>query len=117
MMLLSGSGFQAPTSVVHAFNNRSGLGIHAELYDVPIVHDVLFALDAGLASRTNRSHGAERHQVVEGDDFGLDEVILEVRVDLASRLGRSGPTVDGPGSCLLRARGEERLEAEGVEPD
>ena len=42
---------------------------------------------------------------------------LEVGVDHPGRLGRGVADVDGPRPRLLRAGGEEGLQAEGGEPD
>ena len=62
-------------------------------------------------------HGAELHQVVEGDHLGLDEALLEVGVDHAGGLGSGGALADRPGPRLLGAGGQVGLQAEGVEAD
>src|SRR5258707_10216393 len=50
-------------------------------------------------------HRAGGHQVVVGDDLGLDEAALEVGVDDAGGLGSGGPLADRPGAGLLGAGG------------
>ena len=87
------------------------------LHHVAIAHDVLLALHAHLAGRLGRDHRAIAHEVVERDDFGLDEAALEVGVDHARRLW-CGPTLmDGPGARLLWSGGEIGLQAECAEAD
>jgi len=58
----------------------------AELHHVAALHDVLFALDAGLACRARLRDGAGLDQVVVRDDLGLDEALLEIDVDPAGDL-------------------------------
>src|SRR5271166_5099490 len=55
--------------------------VEAELDHVAIAHHVFLALDPGLAGGPGRGDRPGRHQVVEGDDLGLDEPALEVGVD------------------------------------
>ena len=93
------------------------LHVEAELDDVAVGHDVVLALHADLAGLLGLLHRAELHQVVEGDDLGLDEAALEVGVDDAGRLGRGRALADRPGAGLLGPGGEVGLQAEGVEAD
>ena len=51
-------------------------------------------------------------EVVEGDDLGADEALLEVGVDHAGGLRRGGALVDRPGAHFLLAGGEVGLQAE-----
>src|SRR6476469_2521233 len=47
--------------------------VEAELHHVAVGHDVVLALHAHLAGRLGGGHGPGVHQVVVGDDLGLDE--------------------------------------------
>src|SRR5665647_2176346 len=89
----------------------------AKLDDVAVGHDVVLALDAGLACGAGGGDGAEGDEVVVRDDFGLDEALLEVRVDDAGGLGGGGALADRPGAGLLGAGREVALQAEGLEAD
>src|SRR5690606_2849125 len=89
--------------------------VEAELHHVPVGHDVVLALHADLAGGLGRGHRTGFHQVVVGDDLGLDEAALEVGVDDARRLRSRPALADRPGPRLLRARGQEGLQTEGVE--
>src|ERR1700761_7128790 len=93
----------------------AALHIEAELDHLAALHDVVLALDAGLARRAGRRYRAGRHQVVEGDDLGLDEALLEVGVDHAGRLRGGCADRDLPGAGFLRASSEEGLQSEGAE--
>ena len=57
------------------------------------------------------------HELVEGDDLGLDEAPLEVGVDDTSRLRSRPPLVDRPGPRLLLAGGQVGLQPQRVEAD
>src|ERR1035438_6079333 len=117
MVLLGVSDFQAPTSVAHAWKYRIASDADAELHDVAVAHDVLLALDTGFARRLDLRHGAERHEVLEGDHFSFDEVLLEVGVNLAGRFGGRGPLVDRPRPRFLGTGGKEGLQAQRRESD
>src|SRR5690625_2300021 len=71
--------------------------VEAELHDVPVGHDVFLALHADPSGGTGGLHAPGLHEVVEGDDLGLDEAALEVRVDLSGRFGGRGSLRDRPG--------------------
>ena len=91
--------------------------VEAELHHVAVGHHVVLALDAGLAGGARGGDGAGGDEVVERDDLGLDEALLEVGVDHAGGL-RGGPAlVDRPGARLLGAGGQVGLQAERVEAD
>src|SRR5690349_23055433 len=92
-----------------------GSDVEAEFDDVAVAHDVVLALDAGLARGPGGGQRAGRDQVVVGDYLGLDKAALEVGVDDAGRLGRGRPDRDLPGPGFLRPRGQERLQAERPE--
>ena len=91
--------------------------VEAELHHVPVLHHVVLALHAGLALRAGLGDRAGLDQVVEGDDLGLDEALLEVGVDDTGGLGGGGALLDGPGAGLLGAGRQVGLQAEGVEAD
>src|SRR4051794_7587196 len=93
------------------------LHIKPELDHVAVLHDVVLALHARLAARPGLGDASGIHQVVEGDDLGLDEALLEVGVDDAGRLRSLRALADGPGARLFRACRQVGLEAEGVEAD
>src|SRR5690606_18447026 len=93
------------------------LHVEAELHHVAVLHDVLLALHAGLALGARLGDGTAFDEVVERDDLGLDEALLEVRVDDPRRLGRLRTLGNRPGARLLRARREVGLQAERVEAD
>src|SRR5665648_605786 len=90
--------------------------VEPELHDVAVGHHVVLALDPGLADGARRRDRAEFDQVRVGHHLGLDEPTLEVGVDHPGGLRRRPALVDGPGPGLLGAGGQERLQAEGVEP-
>src|SRR5450759_843791 len=86
------------------------LHVEAELDHVAVGHRVVLALDPGLPASAGLGDRAALDQVGVGDDLGLDEATLEVGVDHAGSLRSRPAPVDGPGSELLRPRGEERLQ-------
>ena len=94
-----------------------GSHVEAELHHVAVLHHVVLALHAGLARRAGLGDRARLDQVVEGDDLGLDEALLEVGVDDTGRLGGGGALLDGPGAGFLGAGREVGLQAQGVEAD
>ena len=75
--------------------------VKLELHDVAVLHHVVAAFLAELAFLLDGHHGTiGGHEVVIGDDVGLDEAPFKIGVDDAGRL-RGGPAlVDLPG-CLL----------------
>src|SRR5436190_802900 len=77
----------------------------------------VLAVDADLAAGLRRGHRPGGHQLVEGDDLGLDEAALEVGVDDAGGLRCRPALADGPGPGLLGAGGQVGLQAEGGEAD
>src|SRR5262249_28432895 len=93
------------------------LHVEAELDHVTVLHDVLFALHPGLSGRAGGGDGPLGHQILVRHDLGLDEALLEVRVDHPGGLRCGGALADGPGAGLLGAGGEERLQPERVEAD
>src|SRR5208337_899939 len=93
---------------------HGSLRLHVEFEEnhVAVLDDVLAAFLAKLAGLAQRLFRAERHQVAEAVDLGLDEALLEVRVDDAGRDGRLVPGLYSPGAALVLARGEEGPQAE-----
>src|SRR5699024_4986439 len=74
------------------------LHVEAKLHHVPVAHHVLLALHAYLTARLGLRHGPSVHQLVEGDDLGLDEAAFEVGVDDAGGLRGGGARGGGPGA-------------------
>src|ERR1019366_3699128 len=89
----------------------------AELHDVAVTHDVVLALHARLSGRPCRHHRLRFEQILEAHHFGLDEPLLEVGMDHTGSFGGRVADVDRPGSSLLGAGREERLEPEGGKAD
>ena len=75
---------------------RNTSDVEPELHDVAVVHDVFLALHAHLARGLGGLHRAGGVEVVERDDFGLDEALFEVRVDDARSLGCGVALVNCP---------------------
>ena len=64
------------------------LHVEAEVDDVAILHDVVFAFDADEAFFAGRGYAAVFYEVIEVHDLGTDESALEIRVNLAGGLRR-----------------------------
>ena len=92
--------------------------IELELHNISVGHDVVAALLTELAFLLDLGHGAVGgHEIVVGDDVGLDEALFEVGVNHAGGL-RGGPAlVDLPSAHLLDACSQEGLQSEDVEAD
>src|SRR4051812_18780547 len=95
----------------------SQLDIEAEFDDVAVGHGVVLALYAHLSTRTCFGHRAGIHDVLVGNDLGLDEAAFEVGMNHPGGLWRGGTPLDRPGPRLLRTGSEERLESERFETD
>ena len=67
----------------------------------------MYAIRSYYAFQTHQSFflgallAARSHKIVEGDDLGADEPLLEVSVDDGSRLGGTGSGWNRPGTNLL----------------
>mmetsp|Transcript_49160 Transcript_49160/g.106469 ORF Transcript_49160/g.106469 Transcript_49160/m.106469 type:complete len:285 (+) Transcript_49160:370-1224(+) len=84
--------------------------VEHEVNDVAILHDICFAFLTVLASSLDFGHGcrgADRLEVVKGDDLRLDEATLKVRVDYARGLRRQPAVVHCPAANLFLARREK----------
>ena len=57
------------------------LDVEAEVHDVAVLHDVLFAFDREFAGVADSRLSAESHIVIILDDFGADKAFFEVGVD------------------------------------
>src|SRR5262249_9495181 len=104
-------------SSLYPWTEQHPLRGEAELHDVPVLHDVVLALEAGPAGGARRCDGARGDGVVEGGDLGLDEALLEVGVGDAGGLRGLPALADRPGARLLGTGGEIGLQAERVEAD
>src|SRR5690606_18707093 len=93
------------------------LYVKPEFDHVAVLHDVVLALQARLALGSGLGHGTGGDEVLERDDLGLDEALLEVGVDDTGRLGRLPALADRPGARLLGARRQIGLQPQGVEAD
>src|SRR5262245_27790256 len=70
--------------------------VEAEVHDIAFVDDVLLALEPQLAGFLRALLALVRDIVVVGDDLGADEPFLEVGMDHAGRLRRSGADLHRP---------------------
>src|SRR5215472_10630235 len=83
----------------------SGSHVEAEVRDVPVLHDVVLALDAHLPLGLELRFRAGRLEVLDAVDLSPDEAALDVAVDLAGGLARDGAAADGPCAALVRPGG------------
>src|SRR5947209_3202985 len=91
------------------------LHVEEEVHNVAVLHDVLLSFHSEDALPAGSCLRAVREQIVPADHLRLDESALEVRVDDAGRLRRSGAFADHPGAAFVLPRGEVALQAEEVE--
>ena len=91
------------------------LHVEAEFDNIAFLHDVVFAFHADFAGGAAVVDGAVFHEVVVGDDFGLNEAFFEVTVNNASGLGCGISLVNGPGANFFFAGGEVGLQPQGAE--
>src|SRR5437867_6970570 len=97
--------FQAPFAAGSKTIRQSD--IEAEQADIPILDDIVAALEPHLAPLPSRRIGSRRDQIIVGDDLRLDEATFDVAVDHAGGLGRFRSVPDYPGHNLRIARGVE----------
>ena len=71
--------------------SREELDAKAELDHVAVLHDVLFAFDAGCALGVGFGDRPGFDEVAETDDLGLDEALFEVSVNKAGSLRSFAP--------------------------
>src|SRR5215207_11243717 len=91
---------------------RYASDVEAEVDDVALLHDVVFAFEAEEALLAGGGVGAGAGEVVVGDDLGADEAALDVGVDGAGGLRGARAAGDGPGAHLLLPRRQEGHQAE-----
>lgn len=82
-------------------------GIAFEEDDVPVGKDVILAFQSELPCIPRILHGTGLDQVLVGDDFRLDEGLLEVRMDDTGALGCGHALAEGPCPGFLFACGKE----------
>ena len=85
--------------------DQFALHIEAEMDDVAVFYDVVFAFQAPFSSVFGALFAFVLYVVVIGNHFGADEAFFEVGVDYAGRLWGGG--ANGNGSkpeLLLRLR-------------
>jgi hypothetical protein len=80
--------------------------------DVAVFHDVTFAFGAELSGGFDGGFGLVLPEVRQRVNLGADEAALEVGVDDARRLRRCGADRNFPGTDLLGAGGEKRVQAQ-----
>src|SRR3712207_4526139 len=88
------------------------LDIKAEVHDVSVLHDILFALDAHLAGLLDGSLGAQSDVVFVLDNLGTDESLLKVGVYDAGTLRSLAATHERPCPAFVCPCGEVGLEVE-----
>src|ERR1700690_2374275 len=93
---------------------RGPSGADPEVDDIPVLDDVLAALEAQRDVRAARCERARLGERLERHDFGPDEVLLEIGVDDARRLSGVRAARDRPGPAFVLARRQERDEAEKI---
>src|SRR3954463_5953859 len=86
--------------------------VEAEVHHVAVLDDVILALEPHLARFFRALLALAAHEIIEGDDLGTDESLLEVGMDHARGLRRRIAVMDRPGTDLLRPGGEVRFEPE-----
>src|SRR4026207_891170 len=86
----------------------------AEVDDVAVLDDVLFAFQAHLAVVAPRGHRSAGDQMIVADDLRANESAGDVAVDLSGRDLRRRMAGNGPGAALVLAHREERDVAEGI---
>ena len=72
--------------------------IEAELDDIPVLHHILFTLNAELAGLAGFGVRTEAGEIVVVHDLCRDKAPLEVTMDDAGRAGGFGAFGDGPGA-------------------
>src|SRR5436305_14792309 len=97
--------FQAPFAAGSKTTRQSD--IEAEQADIPILDDIVAALEPHLAPLPSRGIGSGRDQLIVGDDLRVNEATFDVAADHAGGLGRFRSVPNGPPTHLLTARREE----------
>ena len=77
--------------------------------DVSVLHDVVLAFGAKLASASNFFFTAVFFQVFESENFGTNKSLFKVGVNDTSSLRRGDAYGDWPCSDFLFARGKVAL--------
>src|ERR1041385_3974662 len=80
----------------------------ADMQDVAILHDVIFALKSQLAFGSGVGLRARLQQRVPVNSLGPDEVLFQIRMDGSRRSLRARSPGHGPGAALIFTNGEER---------
>ena len=79
---------------------------------VAVAEDVFLAFDAVFTGISRGGGAAEADEVFVGNDFGLDEVFLEIAMNHAGGLGGFPAFLDRPAADLFFAGGEVGLQTE-----
>src|SRR5947208_2522750 len=75
---------------------RSASDIEAKIDDVAVRDRIFLALESRPTRLLAFGFAAVAHEIVVGDDFGADESLLDVAVDLAGGLLGDGAATDRP---------------------
>src|SRR5438067_6280049 len=89
--------FQAPVAGPLSRSRQRTSDIETKEADVAVLDEVVSALEPHLAPIPCGRVRPRRLQVVEGDNFRLDESALDVAVNHAGRLRRAHSLPHGPG--------------------
>lgn len=85
------------------------LHVELEVHYIAILHDVIFAFLAKLASIAAALFAAQRNIVFIRSSFRFDEAALKIGMDNASGLGSLRANGNGPGARFGFAAGEIAL--------
>src|SRR5215212_7680026 len=95
-------------------NGSIALDVEADEHDVPVLDDVVAALEAHPRLLAGLRPGAGGHDISPAPYLRRDETALHVGVDPARREPRRRALLDGPRPALLLVEGEERDELESA---
>ena len=88
-------------------NHVSGLPADAEVADVAVFYDVVFAFDAGEGFGAAGALSPIVDVIFPVGDFYADEILFEIGVDFTGGDGRFAANFNGPGAGFLDAACEE----------
>src|SRR6516165_1473401 len=86
--------------------------VETKVHHVAVLNDVVRSFETHAAGVLCPLLAAMCGEIGEGYRLGPYKALFEIGVDLAGRLGRLGPMLNGPGMRFLRAGGEEGDQAQ-----